>query len=190
LRACPGAYDPLDAGAYNARALRAGRRTESTGAVGRWVAMLGVLAWLLASTSPGLVWAEPDVSMSGADDGTVLLVGSGWKPGQQLLVSVGREIFPTQADTAGGFEIHTTLPFDATSGAALSVRPFASSLNFAALPPAPLAPAAPPTPHPLAVLFAHAVADGATWLGAGCLALAAAGASARLLRSGRPAGRQ
>jgi len=148
----------------------------------------GALVWLLVSTGP--VWAEPDVSMRGADDGTVLLVGSGWKPGQQLIVSVGREIFPTQADTAGGFEIHTTLPFDATSGAALSVRPLSGTLNFAPLPPAPVVAAAPPAPHPLAVLFAHAVADGATWLGAGCLALAAAGASARLLRSGRPPDRQ
>jgi hypothetical protein len=152
--------------------------------------VLGVLAWLLASAGASVVWAEPDVSMSGAADGTVLLVGSGWKPGQQLIVSVGREIFPTQADTAGSFEIHTTLPFDATSGAALSVRPFAGSLSFAALPPAPIAPAAPPAPHPLAVLFAQSIADGATWLGACCLALAAAAASARLLRVGRSDGRQ
>jgi hypothetical protein len=148
--------------------------------------VLLVLGALLGAAS--IAWAEPEVSMRGADDGTVVLVGSGWRPGQRLIVSVGRDAYPALADSAGSFEVHTSLPYDGNADAQLAVRPFSTStLNFGLLgqPPAPPAPPiAPAAPHPLAILFAQSIADGATWLVVCGLSLAAAGAGHRLLRLG------
>jgi hypothetical protein len=149
------------------------------------VLLLMLVLGALVPGPAGSAWAEPEVSLQGADDGTALLVGSGWRPGQRLIVSVGRDAYAALADSAGGFEVHTSLPLDASLGMALSVRPFSTAtLNFGSLgqqaAPAPV----PAAPHPLAILFAQSIADGATWLLVLALMLGAVTASRRLLGIG------
>jgi hypothetical protein len=117
----------------------------------------------------GSALAQAEVSLEPAPDGTLVLVGNGWRPGQRLVVTVGHDVYPAMADSAGGFELRTG---QAATGAAplLSVRrQEVSTLALAALGADPRR----DQPHPFAVLFAESLA-----MGAALFALTAGGISA------------
>ena len=97
--------------------------------------------------------AASDLRLQRANDGTLVVVGSGWRPGHRLVVSLGQELFTTYADGAGDFEIPTGL---STYHGDLTVH----RVTRMALPRAPLA------PHPVAVLLAQGFAEGAALTGA------------------------
>jgi hypothetical protein len=92
--------------------------------------------------------AASDVQLEHAADGTLVVVGSGWPGGRDLLISLGDQHFQVQVDPSGDFEVPTGLP--AYQGE-LAVHHLAAP-DVALLPTA--------EPHPFAVLFAHAVAQG------------------------------
>jgi hypothetical protein len=118
-------------------------------------AFLVVLVGSLGATSTAL--AQAQVSLEPASDDTLLLVGTGWRYGQKLSITVGHDIYPAVADSAGGFEIRTGQPVTNAAAATLSVhREDTSTRAFLALS------AAPPRdePHPFAVLFAQGLAMG------------------------------
>jgi hypothetical protein len=121
-----------------------------------------LLGWLLLVSLMGTAssaLAEAEVALSPAGDGTLLLVGSGWRPGQQLAVSLDDDVFPALADSAGGFEVRTGVPAGGTAPPRLTVRRLDTSAPaFARLLPTS---EPPPTPHPLAILFAESLAMGA-----------------------------
>ena len=126
---------------------------------------------LLGTTS--IARAEPLVSIDPAPDGTLILVGSGWRPGSRLVVSVGRDQFPAQADAVGDFEIQTGLVSTGSPPELLAVhRPNAD------IPDTPVAAQPQPdTAHSFAVLFAQSLMMGAAFLalsasGLGLVALA------------------
>jgi len=122
-------------------------------------------------------FAAPVVSLSPKPDGTLVLVGSGWRPGQELVISLGTDQFPALADSTGSFEVPTGLLVSGGPPLSMTVRrPDASSLAFAHLAPPPVLDG----PNPFALLFAQSLAMGATWFGlsAGGLGLAALGARA------------
>ena len=146
---------------YNRRAL--GQR----GIQLAWV----VMAALLGTTS--IARAEPLVSIDPAPDGTLILVGSGWRPGSRMVVSVGRDQFPAQADAVGDFEIQTGLVSTGSPPELLAVhRPDADSPDTMAAPQP-----QPDTAHSFAVLFAQSVMMGAAFLAlsGSCLGLVALG---------------
>jgi hypothetical protein len=154
---------------YNRRAL-----------VHRWVFFVLLLVVALLGFT-GTALAAARVSLDPAADGTLILVGSGWRPGQQLAVSVGRDVYPAMADSAGSFEVRTGLPVTSGPPAPIAVhREDTSALALAAL-----AIASPrEEPHPFAVLFAQGLATGATWLavsagGIGAIALTSRAVQAR-----------
>jgi hypothetical protein len=126
---------------------------------------------LFGAAGPAL--AQADVSLVPAPDGTLVLVGDGWRPGQRLVVTVGHDVYPAMADSAGGFELRTG---QAATGAApplLTVRrQELSTLAFAALGADPRR----DQPHPFAILFAQSLA-----MGAALFALTAGGISALVL---------
>jgi len=121
-----------------------------------------LLGWLLLVSLWGpasSASAEAEVAMSPAADGTLLLVGNGWRPGQQLALSVDDDVFPALADSAGGFEVRTGVPAGVSATPRLTVRRLdTSGPAFARLLPTA---EPPPTPHPLAMLFAESLAMGA-----------------------------
>jgi hypothetical protein len=124
----------------------------------------------------GTALAQAEVSLEPASDGTLVLVGNGWRPGQRLVVTVGHDVYPAMADSAGGFELRTGQAVTGTAPPLLSVRRHnVSTLAFAALG----ADARRDQPHPFAVLFAESLA-----MGAALFALAAGGISA-LVVTGR-----
>ncbi|HEV7663185.1 MAG TPA: hypothetical protein VGQ62_06590, partial [Chloroflexota bacterium] len=89
--------------------------------------------------------AEPLVSLEPAPDGTLVLIGRGWRPGQKLVVSAGPDVFAATADTVGDFEVQTGMPASGGPPVALAVRrPDPTSVAFTALPL--LAPATQPNP--------------------------------------------
>jgi hypothetical protein len=119
-----------------------------------------VMAMVLAAyLSPAQALAQPTVSIEPEADGTLTLVGGGWRPGQELVVRVGELAFAAQADLLGEFEIQTEMLSSAGPPGLLSVhRPKPAELAFARLDsPAVTHDGA----HPYAVLFAQAMAAGA-----------------------------
>jgi hypothetical protein len=107
--------------------------------------------------SAGTALAQAEVSLQPATDGTLILVGNGWRPGQRLAVTVGHDVYPAMADSAGGFEVRTGQAATGSTEPTLSVRrQTTSTFAFAALS------AGPPRdePHPFAVLFAQSLAMG------------------------------
>ena len=116
--------------------------------------------------------AASDVQLKHAADGTLVVVGSGWPRGQDLVVSLGQQRFTVRVDTTGDFEVATGL----TS--------YEGDLAIQHADAAP--PTVDPVPHPLAVLFAQAVGQGfvlLTFLGGAAMGVAGV---VRLRRYPRP----
>ena len=116
---------------------------------------------LVLVCTAGTALAQPDVSLEPTADGTLLLVGNGWRSGQRLVVSVGHDLYPAVADSAGGFEVRTGQPLSNAANATLSVRrEDSSTLGLVPLRVVPM----PDQPHPFAVLFAQSLMMGAVFL--------------------------
>ena len=98
--------------------------------------------------------AAPEVSLDPAPDGTLTVVGNGWRPGQHLVVNLGRASFAALADSTGSFEVSTGLV--SYQGPLAVHRPPTSSRAPARLGPAEDSLA----PNPLAVLFAQSLVRG------------------------------
>lgn len=143
---------------------------------------MAVLA-ALGIVDPAL--AAAGVTLDPKPDGTLALVGSGWRPGQELVISLGTDAYPVLADSTGSFEVPTGLLV--TSGPPLSItirHPDASSLAFAHPGPPPEHEQNVDGPNPFAVLFAEGLATGAKVFavsagGLGLTALAARAVRAR-----------
>jgi hypothetical protein len=115
------------------------------------LAALLVVVWVTTSSA----LAQQEVSMTPGADGNVLLVGNGWRPGQRLVLTVGRDVYPAFVDSAGGFEVATgTAPL---AGQVVLVRPLAASATPAM---ARLDLETEPGPNPFAVLFAESLLAG------------------------------
>jgi hypothetical protein len=152
---------------YNRRAL--GKR-------GIFLTWWLLLAALLGTTSVAL--AEPRVSLDPAPDGSLILVGRGWRPAQRMMVSVGRDQFPVQADSVGDFEVPTGLA--ATGG---PPEQLAVHQPYPQITPAMLAVMRPTNaPHPFAVLFAQTLLTGAASVGLGAAGLGFLALAAHILR--------
>lgn len=141
-----------------------------------------IFAALLGQT--GVAFAAAGVTLNPKPDGTVMLVGSGWRPGQELVVSLGTDAFPAVADSTGSFEIPTGLTVK--SGPPLSItvrRADPSSVPVAHLGPPPEVDA----PNPFALLFAEGLAMGAQFFAwcAGGLALSTLAVRAWRVRASR-----
>ena len=119
-----------------------------------------MLVALLGTTSPAR--AEPQVSLDNAADGTMVLVGSGWRPGQRMVVSVGRDQFAAVADSVGDFEVATGLVATGAPEQLAVHEPAQSAPLFVGQ-----APQADPS-STLAVLLAQSLMNGTV-----CLALSA-----------------
>ena len=142
--------------------------------------LIAALLLVLFSSLVNSAFAEPLVSLEPATDGTLLLVGKGWRPGQKLVVSAGRDLFPATADGAGDFEVATGLPAAVGPGTRLSVkRQDPSLMAMAQLIVPPLTQA----PNPLAVLFAQSLATGAELLALSGVALGLLRVGIRRLRA-------
>jgi hypothetical protein len=107
--------------------------------------------WLLAA--PSVALATSELSLTYGADGMLTVVGDGWRPGQQLLVSLGNQSFSAHADSTGSFEVPTGLTsFQGTMAVhapgALGRQPVRNDQLSA--------------PNPLAVLFAQNLATGMT----------------------------
>jgi hypothetical protein len=116
---------------------------------------------------PAAALAAPEVALKAAADGTLSVIGTGWRPGQRLVVSVGADNFPARADSTGSFEVMTGLA--SSEGRVAVHRPDPRSTvaaRSAALGEAYV-------PDPLAVLFTQSMAIGAvlSTLAAGGLAI-------------------
>jgi hypothetical protein len=145
------------------------------------------LAWLVVLatfvSTAGVALAEPRVSLDPAPDGTLILVGSGWRPGQRMMISVGRDQFPVLADSVGEFEIQTGMPAIGVPPEPLAVHGPYALMSTASLGLIPRADA----PHPLAVLFAQALMTGAMFLGFGIAGIGSVALAARYVRTRRSA---
>jgi hypothetical protein len=141
-----------------------------------------LIAVLFGTASVAL--AMPVVSLDPAPDGTLRLVGSGWRSGQGMVVGVGSDAFPIVADDNGSFEIPTALPSTTAPLPALSVRARSSaSLAISRLGLASETVA----PNAWAVLFAQSLATGAGLLALSAGSLGLLSLVARRFRSKRPA---
>jgi hypothetical protein len=106
---------------------------------------------LAASNHATVALAASDVAVGHATDGSVVVVGSGFRPESELIVGLGETYFPAYVDSAGAFEVNTgLLGFTGDLGVHHSARSMA------------ILPLANAAPHPLAVLFAHGLLDGLT----------------------------
>jgi len=141
---------------------------------------VGCLAGAVFLGTAGPVVAASGVSLDPKPDGTIVLVGSGWRPGQELVISLGTDTYPAQADSSGNFEVPTGLTV--TGGPPLSItvrRRETSALAFAHLGPPPDS----DLPNPFAVLFAESLAFGAKILAFAAGGLGLALLSIRALRA-------
>jgi hypothetical protein len=123
--------------------------------------------------------AQPQVSLDASPDGTLTLVGDGWRPGERLVVSVGRQVYPASADTTGSFEVRTGLAPGGPPAPVAVHRQADLAAAFARLGPSEAA----DRPHPFAVLFAKALVSGIGLLGLAATAVALATGSGRALRA-------
>jgi hypothetical protein len=139
-----------------------------------------VLAALLGTTSVAL--AEPRVSLDSASDGSLILVGRGWRPGQRMMVSVGQDQFPVQADSVGDFEVPTGLA--ATGGPS---EPLGVHRPYPQIYPAAIRAQQAGVPHPFAVLFAQALLTGIAFAGLGAAGIGATLLAVRYVRTSRGA---
>src|ERR1051326_5201670 len=139
-------------------ARRRGRRRNNPPPVRRGV-LIQTLSLLLTLAAPsGTALAASDVQLEHASDGTLVIVGSGWHRGQDLVISLGKQRFTVRVDSSGEFELLTGL---ATFRGELAVHHAqAPALAFAALPAAADAQAT-----ALAVDLARSVAEGMAQIG-------------------------
>jgi hypothetical protein len=155
------------------------RRDYNRRALGKWgIVLVGwaVLVALLGTTSVAL--AEPQISLDPSPDGSLVLVGRGWRPAQRMMVSVGRDEFQVQADSVGDFEVPTGL---AASGG--PPEPLAVHRPYQQVTPAMLVLMRPAdAPHPFAVLFAQAFLTGTALAGVGVVGLGFVLLAARVLQ--------
>jgi len=128
--------------------------------------------------APRVALAAPDVSLQAASDGTLSVIGNGWRPGQQLVVSVGSDTFAARTDSTGDFEVATGLASYQGQVAIHHSDPALPSTQQ----PGPVDERY--LPYAPAVLFAQSVAIGAALsaLAAGGLALLALAARSLRLR--------
>jgi hypothetical protein len=120
-----------------------------------------VLLLLSVCAAPSSALAASDIQLKHAADGTLVVVGSGWHRGQELVISLGQSRFDVRADGSGDFELDTHL---ASFQGELGIHhPDQAALGFIPLSGA--------QPNALAVLFAQTVVEGAILVGL----LAAAG---------------
>lgn len=124
---------------------------------------------LLVLCVPTPALAAQEAALQSAPDGTLIVVGTGWHPLEDVVVTLGDERFMAYTDSTGTFELYTGL---STFEGALTVRRAEGS----ALPPVGSS-----KPHPLAVLFAESVAQGTALLAVCVVAFAALSLSARTL---------
>jgi len=137
-----------------------------------------VLVALLGTT--GVALAEPQVSLDPAPDGSLILVGRGWRPAQRMMISVGRDQFPVQADSVGDFEVATGL---AAGG---PPEPLAVHRPYPQVTPAMLAVMRQTdTPHSFAVLFAQTLLTGTAFVGLGVAGLGFMALAARIVHTRR-----
>jgi hypothetical protein len=120
-----------------------------------WFALLSALG----APAAGAL-AAPQASFEFAPDGTLVLVGNGWRPAQELVIRLGSGRFVAYTDSSGEFEVPTGL---ATYMGPLSIH--RQELNPA------IASPVMDQPHPFAVLFAQSLAQGSALL-AVCAAVA------------------
>jgi hypothetical protein len=146
------------------------------------VLAVGLMVVAILGTSR-LALAEPQIALTPAADGTLTLVGSGWRPGQRMVVSVGPDAFPALADSVGDFEIQTGLASTGGPLAQMAVHRQDAPMTLAApgRSPSPQS----DSPHPFAVLFAHSLMTGATFLGLSAAGLGLAWLAARVVRAKR-----
>ena len=146
--------------------------------------LLGCVLIAVLLGSAGVALAAPVVSLDASPDGTLRLIGSGWRSGQGMVVSVGSDAFPIVADDNGSFEILTALPSTTAPLPALSVRAQSSaSRAFSRLGLASETVA----PSAWAVLFAQSLAAGGAWLTLSAGGLGVLSLAVRRFRSKRPA---
>jgi hypothetical protein len=150
-------------------------RAYNPRSVPRGSALALLVLLLLLSALPA---AAANIETTTAADGTLVLVGSGWRPGDRLVLALGQDVFAAQADPAGGFEVATTVPASSGLGANLVVRRAPRTLAFAPL-------FEDDAPHPFAVLFARGLATGAGLLAAAAAVLGIGALAMKPLRRGR-----
>jgi hypothetical protein len=141
-----------------------------------YLAWLVVVAAFVSTTSVAL--AEPRVSLDPAPDGTLILAGHGWRPGQRMVVSVGPDLFPVLADSVGDFEVQTGLLSMGGPPELLAVHRPEAQLSPATVG----LTAQTDAPHPLAVLFAQTLMTGTAFLGLSAAGLGFIGLAARLVQ--------
>ena len=110
-------------------------------------------ALLLVSVcaAPNNALAASDIQLKHAADGTLIVVGSGWHRGQQLVINLGQSRFEVRADGSGDFELDTHL---ASYQGDLSIHhPDQAPLG--------LIPLTGAQPNALAVVFAQSLVEGA-----------------------------
>lgn len=114
---------------------------------------LHVLLLLAALMAPARVaLATSSVELKHAADGTLLVVGEGWRSGQPLVLTLGQERYLAYVDSAGAFEVVTGLT--SSQGPLVVHHPQSGDLAMLALEPTP------PPPSPLAVALVQGFVDG------------------------------
>ena len=139
--------------------------------------LIAALALIVFNATLAVSHAATEVSVVPGADGTLLVTGSGWRPGQQLVVALGATQFPVRADSTGSFEVVTGI---ATYQGAVAVHhpgaaadhTFARLEGFAATP-------------PLAVLFADSLARGGALLAVAAGVVGSLSVALRPLRARR-----
>jgi hypothetical protein len=142
----------------------------------------GTLVLIVFNATLGVGHAATDVSIAPAADGTLLVTGNGWRPGQRLVVALGAEQFPVRADSTGSFEVITGM---ASYQGVVAVHHPGTPAEpaFARLEGRDATP-------PLAVLFAESLARGGALFGLTAAALGGLWLAVRPFRARRRASRR
>lgn len=148
----------------------------------RGLLQTGLLVLALFGTTSRAM-AEPQVSLSPAPDGTLILVGRDWRPGQRMIVSVDQDLFAALADSVGDFEVETGLVANGGPPAVLAVRQ--PNARITAMPSPASAHA--DAPHPFAILFAQSLMTGTALLAMSIASLGSASLAAHYIRGRRSA---
>jgi len=119
----------------------------------RWGVLAGLFVFTLLLAP---AQAASELEMHRAGDGTWIVVGSGWHPGDKLVVTVGPARFLAFADGAGDFEVQTGLQ-SLQGEVAVHHQPAGDM---------PMLQLASPGPHPLAVALVQGMAEGVVLMGA------------------------